>query len=141
MSGSFFFTFLALLKLITLGGIFQSTETIATVFATDIVSLAAAFRLLPTLLPHSLPTRPSVTAFQRIEENRELLVNIILAYTLATVAGAFTSYTIERFGGYKFVEKFVYEISVPSILSAETMTTSEMMKVSFTIWRAGALLD
>lgn len=108
-------------------------------FATDIVSLAAAFTLLPTLLPHSLPTRPSVTAFQRIEENRELIVNIILAYTLATVVGAFTSFTIERLGGYKFVEKFVYEISVPSILSAETMTTSEMMKVCFAVWIVGAI--
>lgn len=33
-------------------------------------------------------------------------------------------------GGYSFVEIFVYEVKVPSILSADSMTTSQMMKVS-----------
>ncbi|KAI5474146.1 hypothetical protein MNV49_004143, partial [Pseudohyphozyma bogoriensis] len=42
-----------------------STETTATLLVTDVVSLASAFALLPTLLPHSVPARAGPTAWKR----------------------------------------------------------------------------
>lgn len=74
---------------------------------------------------------PFTTTPQRRLANRELLVNTILAITFATVAGALLTRGLEILGGYSFVEIFVYEVKVPSILSADSMTTSQMMKVSF----------
>lgn len=104
-------------------------QTILTILSTDLFSLLPSFSLLPLFFPHSPTSHPSLTTFERLDKNKELVVNVILAYTLSTVAGALLGFVAERVGGYKAFVGQVYEVLVPSILSADSLTTSEMMRV------------
>ncbi|KAK4695292.1 hypothetical protein P7C70_g8576, partial [Phenoliferia sp. Uapishka_3] len=105
-----------------------STSTIATLLLTDIVSLSSAFALLPTLLPHPPTAHPSATGWRRIVRNPQLLINIALAAGLATTVAATYTYAMERVGGMEWVKERVFDVKVPSYLSQDTLTPSEMMQ-------------
>lgn len=48
--------------------------------------------------------------------------------TLATFLGALSTFILERIGGTTFVKSSVYELTVPSILASDTLTSSEILK-------------
>lgn len=107
-----------------------STETVSVIFFIDVLSLTAAFTLLPTLLPHSVSSRPTPSAWKRMERNPELVINIVIAFFLSVVLGALTAFVAERVGGTEFVKANAYDLEVPAVYAADTMTTAQMMAVS-----------
>ncbi|KAL8277480.1 hypothetical protein RQP46_010110 [Phenoliferia psychrophenolica] len=104
-----------------------STPTIATLLLTDVVSLGSAFSLLPTLLPHPPTAHPSATGWRRISKDPVLLWNIALATGWATFVSSLASYVVERAGGMEWIKQRVFELTVPSYLSQETLTPLEML--------------
>ena len=82
------------------------------------------------MLPHSIDSRPTFSAWARLHQNPELVVNLLLALGLATFTGATGAYITERVGGQNFIKSQTFDLSVPAVYAADTMTTAQMMAVS-----------
>lgn len=105
------------------------TQTASTLLLMDVVSLGAAFSLLPKFLPHSPTARASPTSWRLIADNPAFLLNIVFAVGLGTTIPAFLTYVLERVGGMEWIKERVFEKTAPSFLSHETLTSSEMLAV------------
>ncbi|SGY39267.1 BQ5605_C003g02186 [Microbotryum silenes-dioicae] len=93
-----------------------STETVSTLFLIDLVSLIAAFSLLPILLPHSVESRPTSSALMRLERHPELIINIALSIGISTFVCAFLGYAVERLGAQQFIKMLeTPTVAIPSL--------------------------
>ncbi|KAK4053282.1 hypothetical protein OIO90_003894 [Microbotryomycetes sp. JL221] len=97
------------------------------IFAIDIVTYVVAFSLLPRLLPHAISSRPTLSTFDRIRQQPELVMNAVIAFGLGTCLSALMGFVVERIGGQALVKHEAFDLTVPAVYAADTMTTSQMM--------------
>lgn len=62
--------------------------------------------------------------------NPELVINIVIATLFSVVLGALSAFITERLGGQDFIKSQAYDLEVPAVYAADTMTTAQMMAVS-----------
>ncbi|KAM0787292.1 hypothetical protein ACM66B_006525 [Microbotryomycetes sp. NB124-2] len=105
-----------------------NAKTTSALFAIDVATFAVTLSLLPRLLPHSITARPTLSVSERLRQSPELVLNIVIAFGLGTCLSATLGFVGERLGGQQLVKLQTFDLEVPAVYAADTMTTSQMMQ-------------
>lgn len=105
----------------------NSTQTVSVLLLIDVLTFSGAFALLPHLLPHPPAPRPVLSTFARLQADPAQYLNILFSLGLAVCVSALGSFVLEREGGRRFIERNVFEATVPSYLMRDQLTTKEVL--------------
>lgn len=106
----------------------RSTQTVSVLLLIDVLTFAGAFALLPHLLPHPPAPRPILSTFSRLQADPAQYLNVLFSLGLAVCVSALGSFILEREGGRAFIERNVFEATVPSYLMRDQLTTKEVLE-------------
>ncbi|GAA5992627.1 hypothetical protein JCM10908_002696 [Rhodotorula pacifica] len=131
--GALFGTLLALVSRIPLytfehSYFLLSTQTVSILLLIDVLTFSGAFSLLPRLLPHPPAPRPVLSTLSRLSADPAQYLNLLFSLGLSVCLCALGSFVLERAGGRTYIERNVFEATVPSYLMRDHLTTKEVLE-------------
>ncbi|KAK4048957.1 hypothetical protein OIV83_004513 [Microbotryomycetes sp. JL201] len=103
-------------------------KTTFSIFAIDVLTTSITLALLPRFLPHSVTAKPQLSLQERLRRSPQLLLDLVIAFGLGTCLSATVGFVAERLGGQELVKLQAFDLEVPAVYAAETMTASRMME-------------